>query len=310
MVLVSLCLFLAAVRNNVAAQDASTDKEAKPAAENATEEEWYPPSVGPVVTWTAPLCGKGKLVIQPFFFYNRTRGEFDAEGKYHGGDKEHQYQEQLFMQYGITDKLEVDGQIVYQQNYVKQDGVSAHAQGFGDSYLFLRYCALEEKSWLPQITGLLQLKMPTGKSGNLDPEKMEADSMGTGSWDPGFGINLTKRIKPFIFHADVIYSLPQGGPTIDDVKTRYASYLNYDFAVEYFLPKGFNLMLEVNNLLQGDQWQDGSRTPSSNTRYLIVCPGIGWSNDKVQFLLAYQRTLLGVNTDATDSVVLTGVYTF
>ena len=73
----------------------------------------------------------------------------------------------------------------------------------------------------------------------------------------GFGMIMTKKFKPFIFHADAIYSFPQGGTTIDDIKTRYANYLNYDFAVEYFLPKGFNLMLEVNNLLQGDQWQDG-----------------------------------------------------
>lgn len=280
------------------------------ASGSTAQEEWNPPSAGPITTWTASLCGKGKFVIQPFFFHNRIRGEFDSEGKFHGGGKEHQYQEQLFMQYGIADKLEVDAQAAYQENYTKQDGVNAHAQGFGDSYLFLRYGALEETGWLPSITGLMQFKMPSGKSSHLDPDKMEIDSMGTGSWDPGFGIALTKKFKPLIFHADAVYSLPQGGTTIDDVKTRYANYLNYDFAVEYFLPKGFNLMLEVNNFLQGDQCQDGSRVFSSDTRYLTVCPGIGWSNDKIQFLLAYQRIVWGVNADANDSVVLTGVYTF
>ena len=70
------------------------------------------------------------------------------------GDKEHQYQEQFFMQYGITDRLEVDGQVVYQENYIKQDGCKAHAHGFGDSFLFLRYCALEEKGWLPDYNRL------------------------------------------------------------------------------------------------------------------------------------------------------------
>jgi hypothetical protein len=30
----------------------------------------------------------------------------------------------------------------------------------------------------------------------------------------------------------------------------------------------------------------------------------------VQLLLAYQRVVTGTNTDANDSVVLTGVYTF
>ncbi|MFA6129387.1 MAG: transporter [Candidatus Omnitrophota bacterium] len=275
-------------------------------------EEWNPSSAGTLTTWTAPLCAKGEFVIQPFIFYNRTRGSFDSDSKYHGlakGDRKDQYQEQLFVQYGITDRLEIDAQTVYQENYIRQDGTNAHKNGFGDSYLFLRYCAIEEKGWLPHITGLFQLKIPTGKYQHLNPDKLETDSMGTGSWDPGFGFNLTKKLKPFIFHADTIFSFPQK-VMIDGVKTRYASYANYDFGVEYFLPKGFNLMLEANGYVQGDTWQDGGRSASTAVNYLTLVPGVGWSCDKVQFLLAYQRVVSGTNTDANDSVVLTGVYTF
>jgi hypothetical protein len=278
----------------------------------SAEEAWDPASAGTVTTWTAPLCGKGKFVIQPFFFYNRTRGSFDSDSRYHGlgqGNKKYQYQEQLFMQYGITDRLEIDAQAVYQKNYIKQDGLSAHQSGFGDSYLFLRYCAVEEKGWLPHLTGLLQLRMPTGKYQHLDLDKLETDSMGNGSWDPGFGLNLTKKFKPFLIHADAVFSFPQK-VMIDGVKTKYASYTNYDFGVEYFLPKGLNLMFEVNGCLQGDIWQDGQKTVSTASDYLTVSPGIGWSCDKVQLLLAYQRVVTGTNTDANDSVVLTGVYTF
>lgn len=280
------------------------------------DNEWNPVSAGPVTTWTAPLCGKGKFVIQPFFFYNPTRGSFNSEGHYDSlikGDKKYQYQQQLFMQYGLTDKLEIDGQIVYQENYVKQDDLKAHANGLGDSYLFLRYCAIEEKSYLPHITGLFQLKLPSGKYEHADPNKLGTDLMGAtsggGSYDYGYGINLTKKIKPFVFHADAIYSFPIE-TKVDGVKTRYGRYLNYDFGFEYFLHKGFNLMLEFNGFLQADKKEDGSYTPSSNIRYLTMAPGIGWSCDKIQTLLAYQRTLAGTNTDANDSVVLTCVYTF
>jgi hypothetical protein len=285
-------------------------------AEENAGAEWNPPSAGPVTTWTAPLCGKGKFVIQPFVFYNKARGSFNSDGHYDSlpkGDKKYQFQEQLFAQYGLTDRLELDAQTVYQENYVKQDGSSAHANGFGDSYLFMRYCALEEKGWLPHITGLFQLKMPTGKYENADPDKLGADLMGAtsggGSWDQGFGINLTKKLKPFILHADATYSFPQQ-VFVDDVKTRYANYLNYDFGVEYFLPKGFNLMFEVNGFLQGDRREDGARLPGSDINYLTIAPGIGWSNDKIQFLLVYQRVVLGTNSDANDSAVLTCVYTF
>ena len=92
---------------------------------DSTYEEWNPVSVGPVTTWTAPVCEKGQIVIQPFFFDNRTRGSFDSDGNYHSlpsGDKKYQYQEMLFLQFGITDHLEIDGLTVYQQNYCKQDG--------------------------------------------------------------------------------------------------------------------------------------------------------------------------------------------
>ncbi|OGW78057.1 MAG: hypothetical protein A3I73_05045 [Omnitrophica bacterium RIFCSPLOWO2_02_FULL_45_16] len=280
------------------------------------DDEWNPVSAGPITTWTAPLCGKGKFVIQPFFFYNRTRGSFDSDGHYKSlpdGDWKYQFQEQLFAQLGLTDRLEIDGQTVYQQNYIKQDDAKAHSSGFGDSYLFLRYCAFEENDWLPHMTGLFQLKMPTGKYQKSNPDKLGTDLMGTatggGSWDPGLGINLTKKLNPFIFHADIAYSYPHLA-RVDGAKTIYGRYLTWDFGVECFLPKGLNLMIETNCILQGDRRQDGDSIPSSGIKYFNMSPGIGWSNDKIQTLLAYQRVMTGTNTDANDSVIFTLVYTF
>ncbi|OGP84213.1 MAG: hypothetical protein A2Z08_01255 [Deltaproteobacteria bacterium RBG_16_54_11] len=310
-----MCFSLVVVEQNAIAQEAPVapkEADATPEEVPAPEEEWNPPSPGPITTWTAPLCGRRKFAIQPFFFYNQTRGEFDSKGHYNPlpkGDQEYQFQEQLFVQYGITERLEVDAQTVYQENYIKQGGASAHANGFGDSFLFLRYCALDEKKWFPQLTALLQLKMPTGKYQHEDSEKLGADLMGTGSWDPGFGLILTKKIKPFIFHADVTYSFPQR-VRINGVKTWYGNYLNCDVAVEYFLPKGFNLMVEANAFFQGDIKEDGVRIPNSAVKYLIIAPALGWSCDKFQILLGYQRVVMGANTDANDSVVLTCVYTF
>ena len=310
-----MCISLVVVEQNAIAQEAPVaQKEADAASKEtpATQEEWNPPSVGPITTWTAPLCGKGKLVIQPFFFYNQTRGEFDEKGHYSPlpkGDMEYQFQEQLLVHYGIIDSLEIAAQTVYQETYIKQGGATAHTNGFGDSNLFLRYCAVEEKKWLPHVTALLQLKMPTGKYQHEASEKLGGDLMGTGSWDPGFGLMVTKKLRPFIFHADATYSFPQR-VRIDGIKTWYANYLNCDLAVEYFLPKGFNLMMEANAFFQGDIKEDGVRIPNSNVKYLKISPALGWSCDKFQILLGYQRVVMGTNTDANDSVALTFVYTF
>ena len=280
------------------------------------EDDWNPVSAGPVSTWTTPLCGKGKFVVQPFIFYNRTRGTFNEKGHYNpldNGNRKYQYQEQLFAQYGITDKLEIDGQAVYQENYVKNADGKAYSKGFGDSYLFVRYCLLEEKDRAPHIAALFQVKAPTGKYEHANTDKLGTDLMGAtsggGSRDQGLGLNFTKKIKPFIFHADAIYSFPQK-VRVNGVKTRYANYLNYDFGLEYFLPKGLNLMLEANGFLQGDKREDGAKTSATDINYLMVAPGIGWSNDKFQTLLSYQRVVTGKNTDANDTIILTCVYTF
>jgi hypothetical protein len=280
------------------------------------QSEWNPSSAGPITTWTAPVVGKGQLAVQPFVFYNRTRGNFNEDGHYvplPKGDKESQFQQQLFAQYGITDKWELDAQTVYQENYVTDEGVKSHENGFGDSYLFTRYELIEDKGWLPTVTGLLQLKMPTGKYQHEDPDKDGADLMGAGtgggSWDPGVGINLTKKLKPFLVHADLIASFPQQ-VRVDGDKTQYGNYINCDVAVEYFLPKGFSLMMELNGLTQGDKRINGAMVPDSDTGSLTFAPGIGWSNDRIQTLIAYQRTLLGTNVAANDSIVATFVYTF
>lgn len=280
------------------------------------EDDWNPVSAGPVSTWTTPLCGKGKFVAQSFLFYNRTRGAFNEKGHYNpldNGSRKYQYQEQLFAQYGITDALEIDGQIVYQENYIKNEDGKAHSNGFGDSYLFMRYCLTEETDHAPHIAALFQVKAPTGKYENANTNKLGTDLMGAtsggGSWDQGMGLIFTKKIKPFMFHADAIYSFPQKA-RIDGVNTRYANYLNYDFGLEYFLPKGLNLMLEANGFLQGDKREDSSKTSTSDIKYLMVAPGIGWSNDRFQTLLAYQKVAAGKNTDANDAIILTCVYTF
>jgi hypothetical protein len=280
------------------------------------DKEWDPPSTGPLVTWDAPVCEGGKLEIQPYFFYNRTRGSFNDECHYKSftnKETKSQFVEQLYLVYGLTDRLEISGLGTYQQNLRKFEGASAEASGFSDTYIYGRYCAVEETKWLPHATAFFQLKMPTGKYEKADEGKLGTDLMGAtsggGSYDHGYGAILTKRIKPFIFHCDFIYSFPIE-TRVDGVKTRYAPYINYDFGVEWFLPKGFNLLAEANGFRQGDRKADGEYVPGSDISYLTLGCGIGWSCDRIQALICYQRTVAGENTDVNDSFVATLVFGF
>lgn len=273
--------------------------------------EWNPPSVGPATTWTAPVCEIGKFIVQPFFWYIRTRGTFDSESHYKSytnKDRKWQWQEQLFLQYGLTDRWEIDALGTYQQNVRHKNGRSAEASGFSDTYVYSSYCVLMEKGWLPCISGWFQLKMPTDKYQKADEGKLGTDIMGTssieGSYDPGYGFVVTKKIRPFILHADAIWSFP-AITKIDGVKVRNGMYTRYDLAAEYFFYKGFNLMLELNAFVKGDREENSSYVPATDSSYLNISPGIGWSCSKIQTLLAYQRTLAGTNTDVNDSLVFT-----
>ncbi|MCM8783923.1 MAG: transporter [Candidatus Omnitrophica bacterium] len=268
-------------------------------------------SPGPFTTWTAPLCGKGVLVAQPFFFYTSARGSFDDDGKYHSipeGEKKRQIQEQLFLYYGLTERLEIDAQLTYQHNYVKQEDLKAHAHGLADTYLFLRYL-LKEEDKFPCVTSLFQIKLPTAKYKNLDEDKLGTDALGNGVYEPGMGLIATKNLKPFIVHFDTIYTHPLERK-IEGIKTLYGQGLNLDFAIEYLLPKGFNLMFELNGVMQKDRRENGEKIPASDIRYLMFSSGIGWASEKFQMLFGYQRTFIGKNTEVNDSLVLTFVYTF
>lgn len=275
------------------------------------DSDWNPPSVGPVTTWTAPVCEQGKLIAQPFFYFNRTRGLFDSESHYKSyvnKDSKWQWQEQLFLSYGLTDRWEIDALGTYQQNIRKIDGASAESAGFGDTYIYSSYCLLMEKGLLPCLAAWFQLKIPTGKYQKADPDKLGTDlsgaTTGGGSYEEGYGFILTKHIKPFILHADAMWTVSNIA-RVDGVKTRYGNYAKYDLGAEYFFYKGLNLMFEMNTLVQGDRKEGGSRIPGSEVRYLTISPGIGWSNSTIQTLFAYQRTIAGTNTDVNDSFIFT-----
>lgn len=274
---------------------------------------WNPPSPGPLNTWSAPLCKAGQLVAQPFYFYYRTRGTFNELGNYKAykdGEKAHQSVWDLILYYGVTDRLEVDAETFYNLNYTQlAPGINADDSGFADSYLYVRYCLTDESSWMPCLTAIAQMRFPTGAYQKGDPGKLGTDINGTGSYDQGYGLIMTKKVKPLILHADFIYNIPSL-TRVDGVKTRYANYFNIDCAAELILPKGFSMQLETNYVQQGDLVLDGTSAPATDYGSLLLVPGVAWSCEKVKFLFCYQRTIAGVNANVNDSFAATIIYTF
>ena len=275
-----------------------------------------PPTAGPFATFTAPITEKDHIVLQPFFFYNWTRGTFDEDSHYHGlpkGDKKETAVESLFMQYGVLDNMELDAQLFLDEAHCKVDGRSASSTGLADTLMMLRYNLLHQTNawWCPETSLLTQIKLPTGKYEHADPNLLGIDLMGTGSTDLTIGVDLTKCYKPFILHGDLWYSWPiKTG--VDGVSTRYGDYLQWNAGVEIpFCKDKLAYMLEFNGLHQANTREEGVEVGGSRVNNVTLGTGIEYiPRDDLQLLIGYQRTLWGTNVDANDTFGVTLVWCF
>lgn len=276
-------------------------------------EVWEPTTPGPFTTFTAPLIEKNKFAIQPLYFFQISRGIFDGDGRYNSlpsGDYKYHQVIQLYTQYGVTEKIEVNAQPSWDMHNIKYDDRSAETAGFGDFLMNVRYCGIDESAWCPRITGLFQVKFPTGKYEEADEDKLGGDILGTGSTDYTYGFSFTKGIKPVVWHLDLLYTNIPSPVKIDGIKIVYDDIYTVNGAFEWIFYKKLNLLGELLWQAQGDSKWDGNYMPSTSKSSLILSIGIGYSEKYWQMLVGYQRTLLGENVDANDIIAGTVIIVF
>jgi len=286
---------------------------------NAWAEEkkdmWEPITPGPFTTFTAPVIVKNAFVIQPLSFFNITRGIFYGDGHYSSlPSKDYIYQQfiQLYTQYGLTERVEINAQSQWKINYVKEEGVSAENAGFADFFMNIRYCGIDETTWCPRVTGLFQVKLPTGKYEKPDDGKLLTDITGTGSTDYTYGLSFTKGVYPIrtLFHLDLLLTNVPSPVKIDGVKTEFSNTYIVNGAFEWIFYKNFNLLGELLWQTQGGKRLDGDKASDTGQGSLIFSTGIGYSRENWQLLIGYQRTLAGTNVNANDTVAGTVIITF
>jgi hypothetical protein len=282
------------------------------AGENKNE-VWSPVTPGPFTTFTAPVIDEGKFSIQPFYFFNIARGIFSGDRHYSSlPSKNYKYNEQiqLYTSYGLMKCVEVNVQPLWQMNNIKVGDKSAESAAFGDFLMNVRYCGIDESYWYPRITGLFQVKLPTGKYQKADPSKLGGDIIGTGSTDYTYGLSFTKGIKPVLWHLDLLYTNSPRPVRIDGIKTIFDDTYTVNGAFEWMITEKIDIMSEFSWNTQGDRKLDGNWTADTGKSSLIWAIGIGYSEKDWQVLVGYLRTLLGENIDANDSIGATVTITF
>lgn len=276
---------------------------------------WAPVTPGPFTTFTAPVIKKNAFVVQPLHFFNIARGTFDGDGHYSSlPDKDYRYQQfiQLYTQYGLTERIEINAQPQWQINNARIEDTSAESAGFADFLMNIRYCGIDETTWCPRITGLFQVKLPTGKYEKPDISKNFTDITGTGSTDYTYGFSFTKNVYPIrtVFHLDLLYTNIPSPVKIDGVKNEFSDIYIVNGAFEWIFYKNFNILGELLWQSQGDRKLDGDRESDTGQGSLILSTGIGYSQKNWQILIGYQRTLLGTNVYANDTVAATVIIIF
>ena len=264
-----------------------------------------PDTLGPLLTDTAVPAAKGTLYVQPFWSLGSVTGVFNAHGKRvsaRGNFRSFEYDLQIT--YGAWDNFEVFTFIPVKVNWansLEEPGPggerSAWHAGLGDLNLTLKYRLVKEGPVAPTITAVCATNFPTGRYKNVNPILQGTGALGSGSYVPTTGVNLSKWVKPFIFYANLYYSMPTSF-TNNEGKQHPRDFVTANLAAEYPVTEKWIALLEFTSF-----W-DGARLygPSSNVapaHLLSVLPGIEFmATEKLGFYLGVNFDLIGRNTIA------------
>lgn len=169
------------------------------------------------------------------------------------------YQYDLEVEYGITDRLQVEFAIPYLSEEVTTAGDENTEDGIGDIELGIGYALLQEKDGLVALTAGLEVSAPTGDEGK---------GLGAGSWgwEPYLGISKSFAEKFFV-HAQVSYGITnnaeEDGEEVDERE------IGYGVAVVYRPVEQIDLIAEFVGERSEEEDSAGVEE-DTHTQYLVA----------------------------------------
>ncbi|AEB08959.1 transporter [Desulfobacca acetoxidans] len=286
-------------------------------AEETKEGEECPATFGPIITDTAVPIDKGGFAIQPTFGMGFVVDSLTPNWRREtaGGNFKSFGMEWKFT-YGLWDNLESFVVIPYTHNWagdVNEPGPngerSADYGGLGDINLTLKYRLVEETEKRPTVTALFATDFPTGKFRHLNPGNLGTDEIGGGAYVFTTGLNLSKYMRPFIVYGNLWYSV-QTDYSSDDGRQHPRDCVTLNLAAEYPMTKKWVALLEFVSCWDGGRlFGHKSNTPPG--ALVSVVPGIEYmATDKFSLALGLNIDMVGKNTDATITPLLSMVYAF
>jgi len=125
---------------------------------------------------------------------------------------------------------------------------STSFSGIGDITAVAKYNVLPEGTYMPAVAAVGGVGFPTGHASRLNPARLGADAIGTGSFNFITGVNLFKYLKPFLVHSQIWFNTPVNlyKMTSDPLRNvRSREYLTVNLATELPISKRWVLLFEV-----------------------------------------------------------------
>ncbi|MFZ5448410.1 MAG: transporter [Thermodesulfobacteriota bacterium] len=303
------------------------------------KEDECPATFGPIITDTAVPIEKGKFAVQPTFGLSFVTSSLTQSWRRvsAGGDFQTFAMDWKFT-YGLWNNLEVFVVIPYVHNWagsVAEPGPNnerfASFGGLGDINLTFKYRLVEETETRPTVTALFATDFPTGHFSHLNPGRLGTDELGGGAYAFTTGLNMSKWMKPFIFYANIWYTmqtafdsredraglvfddngnLVEGDPVATQLRNYPRDFITLNLAAEYPLTQKWVALLELTSYWSGGRLL-GHKANLPPEALISVMPGIEYmATDKFSLALGLNIDLAGKNSDAALTPLLSMVYAF
>jgi len=247
---------------------------------------------------SAPILGEFPQVLKPGKYLLKKKLIYTVSEKIWNEDEEKQdyypdeakvkegfvaseFEIQFELYRGMMENLEIGAVLPFlflkETPYLGAPQKSGH--GRGDVELKAKYNFSQDTDKMPSISGLLVIKLPTGKEGKKGSSDLPTSSGGT---DLGFMGILSKNLDPFTAYLNLDYTITGKGKNEKGDEINPGNIFSYDLTFDYSLSKRATFVTELaGKFASEDKNSSKKKIAHSKSSLTILLLGIQYETVKL-----------------------------
>lgn len=254
------------------------------------------------------------IVSEKIWNEDEEKQDYKTGAKVKEGFEASEFEIKLEIYRGMMENLEVG--VVLPFLFLKEipylNAAKKSGHGKGDIELKAKYNFTTNTIDTPAISGLLAIKLPTGKAGQKGCSDLLPTS--SGGTDLTFMGILSKNLDPFTGYLNVVYSITGKGKNEEGNEINPGNIFSYNLTFDYSLSKRATFVTELTGKFKGEDENSSkkklARTKSSLTTLLL---GIQYESVKLHHVTletALAIRLIGKNEKTGIVPILGFIYEF